>query len=166
MGNMLFVDYDKCTGCRMCVMACSLNKTGTFNPVRARISIVKWEEEGIMAPVMCQHCEEPFCVACCPVDAISKNEESGAIEINSQVCVGCKMCMMICPFGGPSFDPVERKVVNCDLCDGNPACVEVCPTDALQYIRASRSAAIRRRGAMEKMRKAIVALSNGAVSPT
>ncbi len=159
MRKMLLIDPDKCTGCRMCVMACSLNKTDTFNPVRSRISIAKWEEEGIMMPIMCQHCEEPPCMTACPIDAIHKNEETGTVWIDHQVCIGCKMCMMVCPFGGPSFDPVEKEVVSCDLCGGNPQCADVCPTDALQYVRADRSAAIRRRGAMEKIRKSITALA-------
>ena len=158
MRKMLLIDYELCTGCRMCVMACSFTKTNTFNPARSRIGIVKWEEEALRIPIMCQHCEEAPCIACCPVDAISKNEETGLVEINSQVCIGCKMCMMICPFGGPSYEPVEKRVVNCDLCGGNPACVEVCPTEALQYVKADRTAAIRRRGAMERLKKSITAL--------
>jgi len=158
MHKMLFIDPDRCTGCRICVMACSLSKTNTFNPIRSRISIAKWEEEGIMVPIMCQHCEEPLCMIACPVDARSKDKETGIVRINDQVCIGCRMCIMVCPFGGPSFDPVESKVVICDLCDGNPQCVDVCPTGALQYIRADRSAAMKRRGAMEKIRRAITTL--------
>ena len=158
MRKMLLIDPDKCTGCRMCVLACSFNKTNTFNPVRARISVAKWDEEGIMAPIMCQQCEDPPCMAACPIDAISKDEETGVVSINQAVCIGCKMCMMVCPFGGPSFDPVERKVVSCDLCDGEPQCADICPTEALKYIRADRSAAIKRRRAMEKIMKAVTAL--------
>ena len=158
MRKMLLIDPDKCTGCRMCVLACSFNKTNTFNPTRSRISIAKWDEEGIMVPIMCQHCEDPPCMAACPIDAISKDEETGTVLINQAICIGCRMCMMVCPFGGPLFDPVERKVVSCDLCDGDPQCVSICPTEALRYVRADRSAAIRRREAMEKVMKAINAL--------
>lgn len=155
MTKMLVVDYDKCTGCRICVLTCSLKKTNTFNPERARISIVRREEEGILVPVVCQHCEEPPCMMSCPVDAISRNSETGAVEIDSSLCTGCKICMTECPFGGPSLDPVEDRAVLCDLCSGNPACAESCPTGALQYVRADRSDTIRRRQAIERMIKSV-----------
>lgn len=57
--NVIFVDYDKCVGCELCVMRCSLEKTGTCNPAWSRIHVLKQEEEGITMPVLCRHCEEP-----------------------------------------------------------------------------------------------------------
>ncbi len=159
MKKMLLINHQECTGCRMCVMACSFAKTNTFNPVRSRISVVKWEEEALMVPVMCQQCEDAPCMAGCPVDAISKNEETGLVEINQQACIGCKMCMMLCPFGAPSYDPVEKRVVKCDQCGGNPACVEACDTHALQYVKADRAAEIQRRAAMERIKDSIAAMS-------
>ena len=155
MKRILFIDYDECTGCRMCVMACSLEKTGTFNPARSRISIAKWEEEGIMAPVVCPQCEDPICIQCCPVDAIVKNEVNGVVEINSQVCIGCKVCMMVCPFGGLILDPIEGKIIKCDLCDGDPQCVKVCETGAIQYVKANKGIAIRRRSTLEKITRSL-----------
>lgn len=159
MRNILLIDGDKCTGCSMCVLACSFGKTDTFNPARSRIRLVNWEEQGKIVPVVCQQCEEPVCMACCPVDAISRNEETGLIEINRQVCINCKICREVCPFGGPLLDPVSGDVVLCDLCGGNPACVEVCPTSALQYVRADRDNAKRRLAVMGKIRESIVALN-------
>ncbi|MBI4286739.1 MAG: 4Fe-4S dicluster domain-containing protein [Chloroflexi bacterium] len=158
MRKMLFIDADKCTGCRMCTMACSLSKTETFNPARSRISILRWEEEGIMQPIVCHHCENPPCIKACPVDAISKNKETGLVAIDQPLCIGCKVCIMECPFGGFSLDPVENIVTNCDLCGGNPECVAICPTGALTYVTADRTALMRRRGAMEKLGKSLGAL--------
>ena len=155
---MLLIDYDKCTGCNICTLRCSFEKTITFNPLRARINIVRWESEGIMLPVLCLHCEQPACIPCCPTNALSKNQETGVVELNGQICMGCKMCMMVCPFGGPSFDPIEKRVVLCDLCEGNPVCVEVCPTRALQYVRADRNAIVRRHKAMERTIKSLTNL--------
>lgn len=155
MRKMLFIDANKCSGCRMCVMACSLTKTGTFNPTRSRISILKWEEEGIMKPIVCRHCQHPPCMEVCPVDAISKDADTGIVSINQQECIGCRECLMECPFGGPSFDPVDNIVINCDLCGGNPQCVDICPTGALRYISADRVAMMKRRGAVEKLGKSI-----------
>ena len=159
MRKTILIDYDKCTGCLMCAMACSFNKTSTFNPARARIGIVNWEEKALIVPIMCQHCEEPVCVACCPVDAMSKDEETGLVEIDRQACINCKICRQVCPFGGPSLDPIAREVVLCDYCGGNPACVAVCSSDALQYVTADRGTVMRRRQAMGEIRTSIVALA-------
>ena len=159
MGNVLLIDGNKCTGCSMCVLVCSFSKTKTFNPARSRIRIVNWEEQGEIVPVVCQQCEEPVCMACCPVDAISKNEETGLVEINRQVCINCSICRKVCPFGGPLLDPVSGEVVICDRCGGNPACVEVCPIGVLQYVKADRNSARRKLGVMGKIRESIVGLS-------
>ncbi len=158
MKKTILIDVEKCTGCMMCTMACSLAKTDTFNPARARIGIVNWENKGLIVPVLCQHCEEPVCVVCCPVDAMSKTETTGLVEINRETCINCKICRQVCPFGGPSLASVTGEVVLCDHCGGNPACVDVCPTDALKYVVADSSITLRRHDAMGEIRKSIVAL--------
>lgn len=159
MKRILFIDYAECTGCRMCVMACSLEKTGTFNPARSRINVVRWEKEGIMVPIVCSQCEDPICIPCCPVDAISKNEMSGTVTIDAQVCIGCKVCIMVCPFGSIAMDPVEEKIIKCDLCNGYPKCVNVCETGAIQYIGYNKGIATRRRGALNKITKSLLRLA-------
>ena len=159
MRNIIVIDNNKCTGCSICALACSFDKTNTFNPARSRIRIVNWEEQGKIVPIMCQHCEEPVCVACCPVDAMSRNEETGIVEIDRQTCIDCNICRKICPFGGPSLDPISGEVVLCDYCGGNPACVAVCSSDALQYVTADRGTVMRRRQAMGEIRTSIVALA-------
>lgn len=164
MRYILSIDYEKCTGCRMCVMACSLEKTNTFNPLRSRIGLLRWEEEGRIAPVVCLQCEDPICSPCCPVDALVKNPENGVVELNSQVCVGCKVCMMICPLGGTTLDPIEGKVIKCDLCGGHPKCVEVCETGALQYVRADRATMGGTRRTLEKIVKSITPIQVGSES--
>jgi len=114
--------------------------------------VLKPAEEGIIMPVICRHCEEPPCIPACPVDAISKHKETGLVRIDSNTCIGCKLCVEACPYGGPVGIPVEVKnskgsystKVICDLCDGQPSCVESCPTGALQFI--SRDEANKKRG--------------------
>jgi carbon-monoxide dehydrogenase iron sulfur subunit len=154
MKEILTIDHERCTGCRICEMFCSFAKTRTFNPVRSRVFVVKWEEVGIMAPVMCQHCQDPPCIPVCPVNAISKNKDTGVVSINFDICIGCRMCIMACPFGALSFDPVEEKIIQCDLCredKGGPICAKVCPVGAISLVRADRMGIVKRREAMEKL---------------
>ena len=158
MRKTILIDFDKCTGCMMCTMACSLAKTESFNPARSRIGIVNWETNGLIVPVMCQHCEEPVCMFSCPVDAISKDENNGLVRIDRQTCINCKICRQVCPYGGPSWDPIAREVVLCDHCEGKPACVDVCPCDVLKYVEVDKdNVSIRLRG-MTEIRKSIIAL--------
>ena len=151
MREILIVDAQKCTGCRMCEIYCSFSKTKTCNPARSRVSVVKWEEQGINVPSMCQHCEDPPCVPVCPTGAISKDSETDAVLTNEDLCIGCKMCLIACPFGAPSIDPVESKVIRCDLCEGDPVCAKVCPTGAIKWINADRAGLMRKREGMEKL---------------
>ena len=66
--KVLFIDFEKCTGCRTCEVACSLRNEGICNPVLSRISVIKWEDMGVDVPMVCQQCENPPCRAVCPVE--------------------------------------------------------------------------------------------------
>jgi Fe-S-cluster-containing hydrogenase component 2 len=57
--------------------------------------------------------------------------------VDYDICIGCRMCVAICPFGGMSFDPLAEKVIKCDFCDGDPQCVKFCEENAVQYVDAS-----------------------------
>lgn len=159
MRKSILVDYTKCTGCRLCTLVCSLTKTRTCNPVRARIRIADWKEEGLIVPIVCQDCEEPVCMASCPVNAITRNQETGAVEIQRDLCNNCKTCTKVCPFGGPVFDPVAKETVMCDHCEGNPACVAVCPTGAITYAGLKGKNARMRLTGMTEVRKSMVNLA-------
>jgi Fe-S-cluster-containing dehydrogenase component len=154
----ILINHNECTGCMMCAMACSLEKTNIFNPASSRIRIANWEEKGVIVPIMCQHCAEPVCMPCCPVDAISKNPKTELVEIDSETCTNCKICRKVCPYGGPSFDCIRKQVVMCDHCGGHPACVDVCPTEALHYCEVDRHNEVIRFRGMGQIRKSIVDL--------
>ena len=137
MPKVILVDYEKCTGCRQCELVCSVKHTGRSNPSRSRISVIKWEAEGFYLPMLCQQCQEPACMAVCPKDAISRDEESCKVIINYDLCIGCQMCVAACPFGAIGIDVIENKVIKCDLCDGDPLCVRFCEAGALEFVDAS-----------------------------
>jgi anaerobic carbon-monoxide dehydrogenase iron sulfur subunit len=156
MSKKIIVDPDKCTGCLMCGQACSLQKTGYFNPSAARIRVVDWEDTGSCVPVVCQHCAEPVCLAACPVGAISQDPQTGIVGIDTDTCTNCSTCRQVCPFAGPLFSPTEKRVVLCDHCGGQPACVGVCPTEALQYGECRIGHADQRLAAMGEIRKTLI----------
>ena len=134
MNEVLVVDYDKCTGCRSCEMACSVSHVGAVNPVQPAVRVVKWEAEGLSVPIVCQQCEEPACAAICPVQAISHDPDIGALIVDSDLCVGCRMCVVACPFGAIVLDGDRRQAIKCDLCGGvEPWCVRFCEPGALAY---------------------------------
>jgi Fe-S-cluster-containing hydrogenase component 2 len=84
--------------------------------------------------LVCQQCHDPFCIEVCVMGAISWNEQIGALVINENLCMGCKTCLIACPFGGTLYHPKKEFAVKCDLCGGNPACVEVCLYGALEFL--------------------------------
>jgi carbon-monoxide dehydrogenase iron sulfur subunit len=134
MEKILVVDHEKCTGCRLCEMACSVEHASVNNPSRSRIHVIKWQWEGFELPMVCQQCEEAPCVAVCPKDALSHDTSLGRVVLDYDLCIGCKMCVTACPFGGMGIDIVARQVIKCDLCDGDPACVRFCDPGALQFV--------------------------------
>ena len=70
----------------------------------------------------------------CPVEAITINPTTGAKEVSADVCVGCKVCSIACPYGVINYDADSGVVTKCDLCGGEPMCVEACPTPALAFV--------------------------------
>jgi Fe-S-cluster-containing hydrogenase component 2 len=115
-------------------MACSLTKEGVVNPSRARLNVVHRESTSCQTPVVCRQCEKPACGSVCPVEAISKEKAGSRVSIDYELCIGCKLCLTACPFGGIGFDQVRDMVIKCDLCNGEPACARFCPTSAIQYV--------------------------------
>jgi len=149
--KILLIDVDKCTGCRICELACSWVHEGVFNPLKSRISVISSRRDGIDIPMVCQQCDTPLCQDVCPTAAISRDEETGAMIVDENRCIGCRMCLVACPFGGLSFDTEKHVVIKCDLCGGDPACVKYCPVKAIEYIKADKVGLTRKRAGAEKL---------------
>ena len=156
--SALFVTADgsKCTGCKACEMACfaahnhGVGKTvGTISvPVTPKLYLVKGE--GICVPIQCKHCEDAPCLNACVKHAISR--VNGQVIIDEKKCIGCKDCVMACPFGAITILPIadagnpvcqcgccapQKAASKCDLCigiEGGPACVRACPNKALRLV--------------------------------
>lgn len=138
MDKFLTVDADKCTGCRLCEQVCSVMHEGVSNPAKSRIQVVKWEQEGIYIPVICKQCEDAPCMNVCPVRAISRDPDFGFVKVDHEVCIGCRSCVGICPFGAMGYNDTTHQVFKCDLCGGDPQCVRFCEVNALEYVPAER----------------------------
>lgn len=150
-GKVLVINYEKCTGCRLCELVCSVKHEGVSNPSRSRIKVVKWEAEGLYIPMSCQQCEDAPCVNVCPVKAISRDEVLSRVMVDYDVCIGCRSCVAVCPFGAMHFDVIDRKVAKCDLCDGDPQCVNFCEVKAVDYVDADRESMFKKRGAAQRL---------------
>ena len=151
MAKVLYIDYRKCTGCRTCEMVCSVMHDGVVNPERSRIKIMKWEAEGLYVPMSCQQCQDAPCMNVCPVKAISQDEELGRIMVDYDICIGCRACVAVCPFGAMNFNVKDKRVFKCDLCDGEPQCVRFCDVQAIEYIEADSVATDKKRDAAERL---------------
>lgn len=134
MPKVLTVNYEKCTGCRQCELVCSVFHTGASNPTRANVHVIKWEHQGFYLPVFCQQCVDAPCISVCPRKALSRDEDLNRVAIDRDLCIGCRACMVACPFGAMGYDQVEKKIIKCDLCDGDPLCVRFCETEAIEYV--------------------------------
>jgi Fe-S-cluster-containing dehydrogenase component len=96
-----------------------------------------------LVPIVCNHCEEAPCMVVCPTHARFRDEQIGRVVVNYNRCIGCKVCIAVCPFGAIDFNWEAKRVISCNLCDGDPTCVKFCDTQAIQYVEAN--AANRRR---------------------
>jgi Fe-S-cluster-containing dehydrogenase component len=83
----------------------------------------------------------------CPVSAISRDPETAAVVVDDQICLGCGMCVAACPFGYMLLDDTLRIATKCDLCGGNPKCVQMCMAKALHFESMNNLAERRRKQA-------------------
>ena len=151
MGKVLTIDHEKCTGCRLCELVCSVKHDGISNPVRSRIKVMKWEDEGLYVPISCQQCQDAPCMKGCPVNAIFQNDDLGRVEIDYDLCIGCRTCVAVCPFGAMNFNHIDRKVAKCDLCDGDPQCARFCEVKAIQFAASSDTSIVKKKEAAYRL---------------
>ncbi len=145
MKAAILTDLTKCVGCEACVWACKeINELPRDDGAR-KLSATTWtvveEHNGVFVRHQCMHCVDPACASVCPVAALQKTPE-GAVIYDETRCIGCRYCMVGCPFGIPKYEwdsPLPR-VQKCILCfekrlkEGRqPACTEACPTKATVF---------------------------------
>lgn len=121
----ILVDPLRCSGCRLCEVACALEHEGIIWPEASRIRIFELIP-GVNIPHTCVQCPDYPCVKACPTGALSVSDETGAVLVDEEKCIKCGACVTACPGTVPRIPEGKNSVVICDLCGGNPACVKAC----------------------------------------
>ena len=132
------IDLRKCIGCHACTIAC---KAEHEIPIGVNRCWVKTVEKGVFPearrfffPVLCNQCDEAPCARICPTNALFKRYD-GIVDLRSDVCIGCRACMVACPYDQLFIDPDTHTAEKCNFCANRvenqllPACVSVCPTE-------------------------------------
>lgn len=132
--KILVVDPKRCVGCEICESVCSMVHDGEFNPLNSRINRIRIEPI-INSAFNCSSCRNPECIEACQPKALTKNPQTGLIEVDENKCDGCMSCMKACPWGAITVHTKTKKAITCDMCanteEGTPQCVEYCPKDAI-----------------------------------
>jgi formate dehydrogenase iron-sulfur subunit len=163
----VLVDLGRCVGCRSCEAACNkeqglpepeigfddlsifdqTNEDGKRRPDENAYTVVNQYDSPLLnhplfRKIQCNHCLEPACLTACFVNAYTKTPE-GAVIYDPDVCVGCRTCMIACPFSIPAFrytSAFDPRIMKCIFCydsrlskDLPPVCVEACPMEALTF---------------------------------
>lgn len=144
-------DPSKCTGCSLCEYVCALEKNEAFpNPLRSRIRIIRMTPAFNIA-MACRFCKDAPCVKACPRKALTQSEEDGVILVEDAKCDRCGWCIQACPYGGIALHPNKNSVLVCDLCEGQPRCVEFCPEEALELVTGGEAASKKLVTALERI---------------
>ncbi|MBW1784335.1 MAG: 4Fe-4S dicluster domain-containing protein [Deltaproteobacteria bacterium] len=172
------VDLTLCVGCRKCELACNqVNHLpepdvpfddprpldSPRRPDEKAYTVVnryftgRLDERNTLIPtyvkVQCMHCHDPACASACIVGALTK-QENGAVHYDVSKCIGCRYCMIACPFQIPAyeyFDPITPEVRKCTFCferiskkGGRPGCADICPVEAITFGKRSDMLALAR----------------------
>lgn len=160
--RQILVRSDHCLGCKSCELACAVAHSasknlfealGELNPPQKRIFVESNREYTF--PLQCRQCLDAPCVHACMSGAMHLDLQTGLIQVDEQKCVGCMMCVMVCPFGAIAEIPNSRRVAKCDRCqdlDYDPACVSACPTKALEFVEVREFAHSGRQTFLDQMK--------------
>ncbi|VAV89980.1 Anaerobic dimethyl sulfoxide reductase chain B, iron-sulfur binding subunit [hydrothermal vent metagenome] len=162
----LVIDLDICVGCHACAVNCKeWNTSGKMAPLSdllpygdkpdgvwfnrihtfEAVEPVTGVSRTVHFPKSCLHCDDAPCVPVCPTGASYKREEDGIVLVNTDICIGCKLCSWACPYGAREYDEDEGVMKKCTLCVDKiynqnlppesrvPACVSTCPTGARSF---------------------------------
>lgn len=141
MSRKIFFYPERCILCHSCILACEMQSLGIsdfqeipYNKLpskRIRLSLF----EGTPWVWKCQQCSSPPCVEACVSGSMTLDDENGIVIHKKEKCIGCKSCILVCPYGSLYYDESKKKVDKCNLCQEEkiPPCVKACDTNALVF---------------------------------
>ena len=144
-GLRLFADPELCLGCKTCEVACAVERgsvsknrfDAVHEPVRPKARVyVQWDGDNSF-PLQCGHCDEARCLEICPSGALKRENTERLVIHDTEKCIGCWMCVMVCSYGLIRPESALRSVEKCDQChdrDDGPHCKRACPTGALRLL--------------------------------
>ena len=168
MKHMLVVKVDKCLGCKSCELACAVEHSKSrdlyqsiYEKPSPRTRVRVGQGVGFAIPLQCRQCEDAPCLEICPTNALYRADEDSPIVIDDDKCIGCKWCILACPFGVITLDRGGRKIVKCDQCFERvergelPACVSACPTGALEFRQMDEVVAEKREACLLQIERSL-----------
>ncbi len=143
MSMSLFVTPRLCKDCGTCESVCD----------KYAVSVFTFEDEdsSLSVPITCLQCEDAACIDVCPAKALYRDENS-TVLVNTTKCIGCKLCTSACPFGNIEYNYSAKRILKCDLCEGNPDCVKFCPTAAIRFESVTEANLNKKRVIAEKFK--------------
>lgn len=143
MTMSLFVTPRLCINCGTCDSVCD----------QYAVDVFTFEDgaDSLSVPITCMQCEDAACMDVCPSGAIYRDDNS-TVLVNQVKCIGCKLCTSACPFGNIEYNYSVKKILKCDLCEGNPDCVKFCPTQAIVFESPTEANLNKKRIIAEKFR--------------
>ena len=165
MAKVIVVDAKRCYACLGCVVECAYRRAGAGPDVSLTSGVLSHAGCDVVAvgtdpvPLVCNHCEDAPCMTVCPSGALHRESEEGPVLLDAELCIGCRACVMACPFGMIRLRAGGTSPAKCDLCVDRaaqgllPACVEACPTGALELKELDEVIAEARRRAAALLRQ-------------
>lgn len=130
----LEVSPERCVGCEICGIVCSVHHDNQTRESATRIRIKSQYPDlsmPVFQPTVCKQCSKPECVDACPREALVLEKEKEEVRLIASKCDGCGECVEACPFDAIWIDPRLGVAIKCDLCGGDPQCVKFCNFDAI-----------------------------------
>lgn len=159
----IYINTARCMNCRACEIACKVEHDLPAGPRYTMTVEVEVSKNGVdkteFLPMPCMHCGDAPCVKACPTGAIYKRPEDGLVLVDKAKCIGCRECLLACPFGVPQFG-ANGKMQKCTMCahrlekGQTTACAQACPAEAITVGTVDQiSAMVREKYAIISRRK-------------
>ena len=137
----VYINEAVCIGCGLCRVYCQAEHSRSKDIIKAfkretprPLPRIRVDSKGeVSFAIQCRHCDEPWCVYSCLTGAMRRDPASGIVTVDTEKCIGCWTCLLVCPYGALVRDGSRKVAAKCDLCPEQevPVCVANCPNEAL-----------------------------------